>query len=38
METSAWAPGTYVIRPVHTRGNSKGVPMGTPLTWIKLPE
>ena len=38
METSAWAPGTYVIRPVHTPGNSKGVPMGTPLTWIKLPE
>ena len=38
METSAWAPGTYVIRPVHTSGNSKGVPMGTPLTWIKLPE
>ena len=38
METSGWAPGTYVIRPVHTPGNSKGVPMGTPLTWIKLPE
>ena len=38
METSAWAPGTYVIRPVHTPGNNKGVPMGTPLTWIKLPE
>ena len=38
METSSWAPGTYVIRPVHTLGNSKGVPMGTPLTWIKLPE
>ena len=38
METSAWAPGTYVIRPVHTPGNSKGVPMGTPLTWIKLSE
>ena len=38
METSAWAPGTYVIRPVHTPGNSRGVPMGTPLTWIKLPE
>ena len=38
METSAWAPGTYVIRPVLTPGNSKGVPMGTPLTWIKLPE
>ena len=38
METSAWAPGTYVIRPVHTPRNSKGVPMGTPLTWIKLPE
>ena len=38
METSSWAPGTYVIRPVHTPGNSKGVPMGTPLTWIKLPE
>ena len=38
IETSAWAPGTYVIRPVHTPGNSKGVPMGTPLTWIKLPE
>ena len=38
METSDWAPGTYVIRPVHTPGNSKGVPMGTPLTWIKLPE
>ena len=38
METSAWAPGTYVIRPVHAPGSSKGVPMGTPLTWIKLPE
>jgi len=38
METSDWAPGTYVIRPVHIPGNSKGVPMGTPLTWIKLPE
>ena len=38
METFGWAPGTYVIRPVHTPGNSKGVPMGTPLTWIKLPE
>ena len=38
IEASAWAPGTYVIRPVHTPGNSKGVPMGTPLTWIKLPE
>ncbi len=38
METTHWAPGTYVIRPVLTPGNSKGVPMGTPLTWIKLPE
>ena len=38
METFGWAPGTYVIRPVHPPGNSKGVPMGTPLTWIKLPE
>ena len=38
METTDWAPGTYVIRPVLTPGNSKGVPMGTPLTWIKLPE
>ena len=38
METFGWAPGTYVIRPVHTPGNSKGVPMGSPLTWIKLPE
>ena len=38
METSDWAPGTYVIRPVHSAGNSKGVPLGTPLTWIKLPE
>ena len=38
METTDWAPGTYVIRPVLTPGNSKGVPMGTPLTWIKLPK
>ena len=38
VETTDWAPGTYVIRPVLTPGNSKGVPMGTPLTWIKLPE
>ena len=38
METTDWAPGTYVIRPMLTPGNSKGVPMGTPLTWIKLPE
>ena len=38
METSDWAPGTYVIRLVHSAGNSKGVPLGTPLTWIKLPE
>lgn len=38
METTDWAPGTYVIRPVLTPGNSKGVPIGTPLTWIKLPE
>ena len=38
MATSDWAPGTYVIRPVHCAGNSKGVPLGTPLTWIKLPK
>ena len=38
VETTDWAPGNYVIRPVLTPGNSKGVPMGTPLTWIKLPE
>lgn len=38
VETTDWAPGTYVIRPVLTPGNSKSVPMGTPLTWIKLPE
>ncbi len=38
VETTDWAPGNYVIRPVLTPGNSEGVPMGTPLTWIKLPE
>ena len=38
METKDWAPGTYVIRPMQISGNSKGVPVGTPLTWIKLPE
>ena len=38
MATSEWTPGTYVIRPVHSAGNSKGVPLGTPLTWIKLPD
>ena len=38
VETTDWAPGNYVIRPVLTPGNSEGVPIGTPLTWIKLPE
>ena len=40
--TEAWPTGMYVVVPVlarsPTRGNSKGAPAGTPLTWIKMLE
>ena len=42
LNTASWPSGMYVVVPVLHRsnraGNSKGVPGGTPLTWIKLPE
>ncbi len=41
FQTDAWSAGMYVAVPVdpsnRAGGNIKGVPFGTPLTWIKLP-
>ena len=40
VNTEGWASGPYVLCPKISgaTGNKKGVPMGTPLTWIKLPD
>ena len=43
IDVAGWPAGTYLLRPVIDAGTgtgrqSKGVPVGTPLTWIKLPE
>ena len=43
IDVVGWPAGTYLLRPFVDAGfgmgwQSKGVPVGTPLTWIKLPE
>ena len=40
VDAQEWPAGSYILRPwvAHMDGDEKGAPVGTPLTWIKLPD